>query len=121
MDIEIVKSALEMARRGERVALATVVATRGSVPRRAGSKMAVSETGRRIGTVGGGCGEAAVIDAAVETLRDGEARNVFVDLTEDLLDAGRVTESPAICGGAMDVFVELVVAAGARAGDGDGA
>jgi xanthine dehydrogenase accessory factor len=120
VDIEIVKSALEMARRGERVALATVVATRGSVPRRAGSKMAVSETGRRIGTVGGGCGEAAVIDAAVETLRDGEARNVFVDLTEDLLDAGRVTESPAVCGGTMDVFVELV-AAGERGESGDGA
>ena len=108
MDIDVLKSAIEMARRGERVAMATVVATRGSVPRRAGSKMLVSETGRRVGTVWGGCGEAAVVDAAVETLRDGEPRNVFVDLTEDLLDAGRVTESPAVCGGTMDVFVELV-------------
>jgi len=113
MELEILKSALEMARRGERVALATIVATRGSVPRRAGSKMAVSETGRTIGTVGGGCGEAAVIDAAVETLRDGEPRNVFVDLTEDLIDGGAVTESPAVCGGTMDVFVELVGSDGA--------
>ena len=108
MEIDVIKSALAMSRRGERVALATVVATRGSVPRRAGSKMAVSETGRMVGTVGGGCGEAVVIDAARETLTDGEPRNVLVDLTEDLLDAGAVTESPAICGGTMDVFVELV-------------
>jgi xanthine dehydrogenase accessory factor len=108
MELDVIKSALEMARRGERVALATVVATRGSVPRRAGSKMLVSETGRTVGTVGGGCGEAAVIDAAWETLRDGEPRNVFVDLTEDLLDGNAVTESPAVCGGTMDVFVELL-------------
>jgi xanthine dehydrogenase accessory factor len=113
MELEILKSALEMARRGERVALATIVATRGSVPRRAGSKMAVSETGRTVGTVGGGCGEAAVIDAAVETLRDGRPRNVFVDLTEDLVEGGVVTESPAVCGGTMDVFVELVGSDGA--------
>jgi xanthine/CO dehydrogenase XdhC/CoxF family maturation factor len=108
MELEVLRSALDMARRGERVALATIVTTRGSVPRRAGSKMAISETGRTVGTVGGGCGEAAVIDAAVETLRDGEPRNVFVDLTEDLLDGGAVTESPAVCGGTMDVFVELL-------------
>ena len=108
MELEILKSALEMTRRGERVALATVVATRGSVPRRAGSKMAIAESGRVVGTVGGGCGEAAVVEAAVETLRDGEARNVFVDLTEDILEGGAVTESPAVCGGTMDVFVELI-------------
>ena len=112
MELEVLKFALDGARRGERVALATVVSTRGSVPRRAGSKMAVSETGRMFGTVGGGCGEAAVVEAAWETLRDGEPRSVFVDLTEDLVDGTEVTESPAICGGTMDVFVELVGGSG---------
>jgi xanthine dehydrogenase accessory factor len=118
MEIDVVKSALSLLARGERVALATVVATRGSVPRRAGSKMLVAESGRTVGTVGGGCGEAAVVDAAWETLRDGEPRNVFVDLTEDLLAGDAVTESPAVCGGTMDVFVELL--APARSGP-DGA
>jgi xanthine/CO dehydrogenase XdhC/CoxF family maturation factor len=108
MEIDVVKSALSLLARGERVALATVVATRGSVPRRAGSKMLVAESGRTVGTVGGGCGEAAVVDAAWETLRDGEPRNIFVDLTEDLLAGDAVTESPAVCGGTMDVFVELL-------------
>ena len=41
--------------------LATVVATRGSVPRRAGSRMAIDvATGTIVGTIGGGCGEADV-------------------------------------------------------------
>ena len=108
MELEVIKSLVELRGRGERVALATVIATRGSVPRRAGSKMVVSETGQSVGTVGGGCGEAEVVRAAVETLRDGEARTVRVDLTEDLLEGDDVTESPAVCGGIMDVFVELV-------------
>jgi xanthine dehydrogenase accessory factor len=110
MELEVVTSLVEMARRGERVALATIVSTRGSVPRRAGSKMVVTEMGRTVGTVGGGCGEAEVVRAAVETLRDGEPRTVRVDLTEDLMDGEDVTESPAVCGGIMDVFVELVAA-----------
>ena len=106
MEIDVIRAAVRMTGRGERVALATVVASRGSVPRRSGSKMVVSETGRTFGTVGGGCGEADVIRAAVETLRDGEPRVVHVDLTESLYDGDDVTESPAVCGGHMDVFVE---------------
>ena len=108
MELEVIESLVEMAGRGERVALATIIGTRGSVPRRAGSKMVISETGRMVGTVGGGCGEAEVVRAAVETLRDGEPRTVRVDLTEDLLEGDDVTESPAVCGGIMDVFIELV-------------
>jgi xanthine dehydrogenase accessory factor len=114
MDIEVIRAVLEHAGCGERVALATVVSTRGSVPRREGSKMAVAESGRQIGTVGGGCGEAAVVRTAVEVLRDGEPRIVRVDLTEDILDGGEITESQAICGGWMTVFVELVVAGSPR-------
>ncbi|MBK6314271.1 MAG: XdhC family protein [Blastocatellia bacterium] len=108
MELEVIRSVLGFVEGGERVALATVVETRGSVPRKAGSKMAVAESGRIVGTVGGGCGEAQVVEAAWETLRDGEARTVFVDLTEAILEDGVVTESEAICGGTMSVFVELV-------------
>jgi xanthine/CO dehydrogenase XdhC/CoxF family maturation factor len=108
VELDVIRAVVEMTGRGERVALATVIGTRGSVPRRAGSKMVVSETGRIVGTVGGGCGESEVVRAAVETLRDGEPRSVRVDLTEDIFEGDEVTESPAICGGIMDVFVELV-------------
>ncbi len=112
MEPEVIRAALGMLGRGERVALATVIGSRGSVPRRAGSKMAISESGHVVGTVGGGCGEADVVAGAVETLRDGEPRIVHVDLTEDLFEGDEVTESPAVCGGYMDVFVELLEAGG---------
>lgn len=107
MELEVIQSVLKLSGVGERVALATVVETRGSVPRKAGSKMAVAESGRIVGTVGGGCGEAQVVEAAWETLRDGEPRMVFVDLTEAILENGIVTGSEAVCGGTMRVFVEL--------------
>jgi len=56
-----------------------------------------------VGTVGGGCGEAAVIEAAREVVRTRTARLVRVDLTEDLL-----SWSPAVCGGVFDVFLEPI-------------
>ncbi|MBK6427710.1 MAG: XdhC family protein [Blastocatellia bacterium] len=56
VELEVIRSVLGFVEGGERVALATVVETRGSVPRKAGSKMAVAESGRIVGTVGGGCG-----------------------------------------------------------------
>jgi xanthine dehydrogenase accessory factor len=56
-----------------------------------------------VGTVGGGCGEAEVIQAALEVIRDGVARVVEVDLTRDLTSL-----SPAVCGGIMRIFVEPV-------------
>ena len=104
----MLKTAVDCARRGERVALATIVDTRGSVPRRPGSKMAVTGTGRIVGTVGGGCGEADVVTALWETLRDGARREVRVDLTEPIECDGTITDSPAICGGTMRVYVELL-------------
>lgn len=84
-------------------ALATVISTRGSTPRRAGARMLVFEDGALVGTVGGGCGEAQVIEAARRVLAGGPPERVAVDLTEDLL-----TWSPAVCGGIMDVLVEAV-------------
>lgn len=88
---------------GRRAALATVLATRGSTPRRAGARMLVHDDGVLVGTVGGGCGEAQVIDAARRVLAGGPPERVAVDLTEDLL-----SWSPAVCGGVMDVLVEAV-------------
>jgi xanthine/CO dehydrogenase XdhC/CoxF family maturation factor len=84
--------------------LATVLATRGSVPRHAGSKMIIdASTGSMIGTIGGGCGEADVIAAARDVARSGVPVCVHVELT-DSIDSF----SPAVCGGVMDVFVERV-------------
>ena len=88
-------------RRGEPVVLATVVSTKGSTPRKTGAKMLVDKDGVVAGTIGGGCGEAEVIEAALAVLDGASPKIVHVDLTEEL-----TSWSPAVCGGVMDVFVE---------------
>lgn len=88
---------------GRRVALATVIGARGSTPRGTGSKMVIDPEVGLVGTIGGGCGEADVIEAAEEVLDTGRPRRVRVEL----MDAEE-SWSPAVCGGVMDVFVEPV-------------
>jgi xanthine dehydrogenase accessory factor len=91
---------------GRVIVLATVLATRGSVPRHAGSKMIIDPaTAAMIGTIGGGCGEADVIAAARDVAATGQPRTIRVELT-DSIDSF----SPAVCGGTMDVFIERVTA-----------
>ncbi len=65
--------------------------------------MLVDPTEGLTGTIGGGCGEAEVIESAYRVLKTGFAERVRVDLTEDF-----TTWSPAVCGGVMDVFIEPV-------------
>lgn len=86
---------------GEPVALATIVAAKGSVPREVGAKMIIHPLGRHVGTVGGGCGEADVIRSGLDVIQDGLPRTVHVDLTEDIS-----MQSLGVCGGVMDVFIE---------------
>ena len=88
---------------GRRCALATIVETKGSTPRKVGARMLVDPEVGLVGTVGGGCGEAEVIESANRVLESGVPERVRVDLTDDLL-----SWSPAVCGGVMDVFVEPI-------------
>jgi xanthine/CO dehydrogenase XdhC/CoxF family maturation factor len=86
-----------------RAVLATIVAAKGSTPRGIGSRMLIDLDEGLIGTVGGGCGEAQVIEAAEVVLETGVPQVVRVDLTEDLF-----SWSPAVCGGIFDVFLERI-------------
>ena len=98
---DILATAAQWVAQGEQVALATVVETWGSSPRPAGSRLAVTESGRLAGSVSGGCIEGAVADAAKQTMRSG---------TPQLLDFGisdeRAWEVGLACGGKLKVFVE---------------
>jgi xanthine dehydrogenase accessory factor len=87
--------------RGDRVALATVVATRRSAPRPVGSKLIVSESGELFGSVSGGCVESDVAVQAAEVLASGEPRLLSYGITDD-----QAWEVGLPCGGEIDVFVQ---------------
>lgn len=107
-DLAVFAAAEAAVREGRDVVLATIVRCRGSTPRGVGSRMLVDPARGLTGTVGGGCGEASVIEAAREVAASGVPRLVRVDLTEDLF-----SWSPAVCGGLFDVFLERVSAVAA--------
>jgi xanthine dehydrogenase accessory factor len=102
-DMAVFTAAEEAAREGRPVVLATIVRCKGSTPRGVGSKMLVDPERGLTGTIGGGCGEAEVIEAAREVADTGQPRMLRIDLTEDLF-----SWSPAVCGGVFDVFLERV-------------
>ena len=83
------------------VALATVVKTWGSAPRRVGSKMGVTAGTAMIGSVSGGCVEGAVVEEAVLGLRDGRPRLLKFGVADDM-----AWEVGLTCGGSIEVFVE---------------
>ncbi len=88
---------------GEKVVVATVVATRRSAPRPVGTSMAVSETGEMCGSVSGGCVESDVFENALEVLQSGESRLLHYGITDD-----QAWEVGLPCGGEIDVFLERV-------------
>ena len=87
--------------RGEKVAIATVVASRRSAPRPIGSKLAVSESGEIAGSVSGGCVESDVFQNAQEVIKTGEPKLLNYGITDDLAWSVGLP-----CGGEIDVFVE---------------
>jgi xanthine dehydrogenase accessory factor len=86
--------------RGERVALATVVATRRSAPRPVGSKLAVAESGELFGSVSGGCVESDVAVQAAEVIASGAPRLLSYGIADE-----QAWEVGLPCGGEIDVFV----------------
>ncbi|MCW3475021.1 XdhC family protein [Limobrevibacterium gyesilva] len=86
---------------GEQVAVATVTETWGSSPRRAGSQLAVTVSGKMAGSVSGGCIEGAVADAAMKTIQTGVPQLLDFGITNE-----RAWEVGLACGGKLKVFVE---------------
>jgi xanthine dehydrogenase accessory factor len=86
---------------GDRVALATVVSTWGSAPRPAGSRMAISASGKIAGSVSGGCLEGEVFEQAQSVLKGAAPQLFHYGVSDDL--AWTVGLS---CGGEVDILVE---------------
>jgi xanthine/CO dehydrogenase XdhC/CoxF family maturation factor len=100
--LELYRLLGEAAARGERVVVATVAHTRGSTPQRRGAKMLFFESGATAGTVGGGCVEAEVWAEARETLRNGRPTLHRFTLTAD-----EASEEGMVCGGMMEIFLDV--------------
>ena len=83
------------------VAVATVVQTWGSSPRREGAKMAVTPDGGISGSVSGGCVEAAVFEEAVEALSSHRPRLLHYGVADET-----AWEVGLACGGSIDIFVK---------------
>jgi xanthine/CO dehydrogenase XdhC/CoxF family maturation factor len=88
---------------GEKVVVATVVATRRSAPRPVGTSIAISESGKMCGSVSGGCVEGDVYEHAREVLTTGEPKLLSYGISDDLAWSVGLP-----CGGEIDVFVERV-------------
>ena len=100
MDYEIINTASEWEREGEKLALAIVVKTWGSSPRQPGSMMLIREDGHIVGSVSGGCVEGAVIVGSKKILQENRAELMQFGVADE--DAWSVGLS---CGGKISVFV----------------
>ncbi|MEP2717003.1 XdhC family protein [Pseudophaeobacter sp.] len=95
--------ALDWHRAGYGAALATVVQTWGSAPRRVGAQLVVSGDGRLEGSVSGGCVEGAVVMEAQEALADGKHRVLEYGVSD-----GDAFAVGLACGGTIRILVEPV-------------
>jgi xanthine/CO dehydrogenase XdhC/CoxF family maturation factor len=100
-NLEILEQARKWQTEGKSVAVATVVTTWGSSPRPVGSKLAVDQDGRFLGSVSGGCVEGAVIGEAQAAIKDGKPRLLSFGVTNE-----QAWEVGLACGGKIQVFVE---------------
>jgi len=100
---DVLQAIESLSARGQRLALATIVAVRGSTYRRPGARLLVPEEGELVGNISGGCLENDVADVAKIVMREGTARIVSFDLTAD---DDAVWGWGLGCNGAFELFVE---------------
>jgi xanthine dehydrogenase accessory factor len=105
--LDIAEELLRWARQGRPFAVATVVAVHGSAPRQPGAALAVDGTGTALGSVSGGCVEAAVYELCARALRDGRT------VTERFGHDGDPFAPALTCGGSIEVLVDPVLPPGA--------
>src|SRR5713226_9703777 len=102
--MDIYEEIVKLRQEGRRGAVATIVNVRGSIPSFKTAKMLVRDDGSIVGTIGGGCVEAEVWQAAREVMESEKPRTLTFNLNQDpKYDTGLV------CGGTLDVFVEPIL------------
>ena len=102
--MDVYEELVRLRRLGQKCALATIVEVRGSIPSYESAKLLVREDGSMAGTIGGGCVEAEVWNAAREVIETEKPKHLTFNLGQDA-----AYDNGLICGGQLDVFVECVV------------
>jgi len=100
---EILTDVRKWIKEGKQVAIATVIKTWGSSPRKAGSHMAINSGGEFIGSVSGGCIESAIIEEAQEVLKTGGAKLLHYGISDKTAWGVGLA-----CGGEIEVFIRSV-------------
>jgi xanthine dehydrogenase accessory factor len=100
---DILKDVDQWIKDGEPVALATVIHTWGSAPRRVGAKMALTQSGKIAGSVSGGCVESAVFEAGIQSLRSEKPQLLKFGVTDET-----AWQVGLACGGRIEVFVQAL-------------
>jgi len=102
--MDLYEEIVRLRKEGRRGAVATIVNVRGSIPSFKTAKMLVRDDGSIVGTIGGGCVEAEVWQAAREVMESEKPRTLTFDLNNDpKYDTGLV------CGGTLEIFVEPIL------------
>jgi xanthine dehydrogenase accessory factor len=102
--VDIYDEIVRLRKVGQKCALATIVQVRGSIPSYESAKLLVREDGSIMGTVGGGCVEAEVWNAAREVIDTEKPKHLTFSLGEDA-----AYDNGLICGGQLNIFVEPVI------------
>ncbi len=102
--MDVYEEILRLRKLGQKCAIATIVQVRGSIPSYESAKLLVREDGSMIGTIGGGCVEAEVWNAAREVIEKEQPRHLSFNLGQDA-----AYDNGLICGGQLDIFVEPVL------------
>src|SRR5215468_11123880 len=104
--MDLYEEIVQLRRDGRRGALATIINVRGSIPSFETAKMLVRDDGTIAGTIGGGCVEAEVWQAAKEVMQDEKPRSLTFNLNNN-----PKYDSGLVCGGTLEVYIEPVLPA----------
>ena len=102
--MDIYEEIVKLRQSGRHGAVATIVNVRGSIPSFETAKMLVRDDGSITGTIGGGCVEAEVWQAAREVMESEKPRSLSFNLNQN-----PKYDSGLVCGGTVEIFIEPIL------------
>ncbi len=102
--MDVYEELAALRRSGKKCAVATIVEVAGSIPSFQSAKMLIRENGTMVGTIGGGCTEAEVWQAARDVIESEQPRMLRFNLGQEA-----AYDNGLICGGRLNVYVEPVL------------